>query len=81
MSREMYFLRDVGFIQPRSYQGFLDFTEQIEGANLVDFAEPTPIGWSCLALRKEEIPADWLRREQRANLRLADATRLGLHLE
>jgi hypothetical protein len=80
MSREMYFLRDIGFIQPCAHRGFLDFTEAIDGTNLVDFVEPTPIGWSCVALRANEVPADWLQSELRTNLRVDQARSLGLQL-
>lgn len=69
MSRELYFLRDIGFIQPR-HGDFAPFDASIDGANLVDLVEPTPIGWSCVRLRKSEIPQDWLRDDAlRWNLR------------
>jgi len=64
--REMYFLRDNGFIQPKS-SGFLDFNSSLHQQNLVDVAEPTPIGWSCIKLRKEEIPENML--QNTSNLR------------
>jgi hypothetical protein len=57
--REMYFLRDNGFIKPRS-GGFLDFNQSLHGRNLVEVAEPTPIGKNCIKLRKEEIPENML---------------------
>ncbi len=57
--REMYFLRDNGFIKPRS-GGFLDFSQGLHGRNLVEVAEPTPIGINCIKLRKEEIPENML---------------------
>ena len=52
--REMYFLRDNGFIRPKSKPGFLDFDDSLNGHNLVDVAEPTEIGWDAIKLRKEE---------------------------
>jgi hypothetical protein len=58
--REMYFLRDNGFIRPKSI-GFLDFNLGLSGSNLIDIAEPTPAGWSCVRLRKDEIPSDMLK--------------------
>ena len=55
----MYFLRDNGFIKPLS-GGFLDFNQGLHGRNLVEVAEPTPIGRLCIELRKEEIPENML---------------------
>ena len=55
--REMYFLRDNGFIRPKR-GGFLDFNRDLDGQNLVDIAEATPIGWFCIKLRKSEIPSN-----------------------
>jgi len=78
MSREMYFLRDIGFIQPRGHGGFLDFTDALNGANLAELVEPTPIGWSCIEMRKNEIPPEWLRDDLRTNLRIDEARSLGL---
>jgi Predicted nucleotide-binding protein containing TIR-like domain len=57
--REFYFLRDAGYIKPR-YGGFIDFDANLEGANVVDRAEPTPIGYLALRLRKGDIPQDML---------------------
>jgi len=56
--REFYFLRDNGFIKPRSGLTFVDFGPGIHGSNLADVAEPTPIGWGCVRLRKAEIPSN-----------------------
>jgi hypothetical protein len=52
--REFYFLRDAGHIKPR-YGGFIDFDANLEGANIVDRAEPTPIGYLAVRLRKGDI--------------------------
>ena len=52
--REMYFLRDNGFIEPTKSSGFLDFNASLEGRNLVEIAKLTPIGRSCVKLREEE---------------------------
>ena len=56
--REFYFLRDNGFISPKPGLSFLDFGPAIDGKNAVELAEPTPIGWECIRLRKAEIPSD-----------------------
>lgn len=53
--RELYFLRDHGFIQPRG-GGFLDFTEGKH--NVAAMAAPTPVGKSYVSLRKAEIPQE-----------------------
>jgi hypothetical protein len=50
--REMYYLRDNGFIQPVG-QGYLDFNEFIDGKDLIDMAKPTPIGEYYVKLREE----------------------------
>src|SRR6266496_5990779 len=42
--RELYFLRDNGFIKPRS-DSCVNFNHTLDQANLVEVAEPTPIGW------------------------------------
>jgi hypothetical protein len=63
--REMYFLRDHGFIRPN----FLVF-EELHGRNLVELAEPTEIGWTIIKLRKTEIPSDWLEAIKSPNLRI-----------
>ncbi len=58
--REMYFLRDNGFIRPKG-SGFLDFSEKNNHSNLVDIAEPTPIGMTFVRLRKDQIPSQMLK--------------------
>lgn len=70
-SREMYFLRDGGFIRPK-IGAFLDFNESIHENNLVDLAEPTEIGWFCIKLRKNEIPSIMV--QDQGNLRIDPAT-------
>ena len=71
MSREMYSLRDIGFIQPRPPRGgFLDFDDRLDGVNVAELVEPTPIGWSCIRLRKSDVPQDWFSDEHRHNLRM-----------
>ena len=67
--RELYFLRDNGFIQPRPGIAFVDFGAEIRGRNLVELAEPTPIGLECVRLRQSEIPSDM--RNDVANLRVS----------
>jgi hypothetical protein len=69
--REMYFLRDNGFIKPRG-SSFLDFDSSLHGRNLVDVAEPTPIGSDCVRLRIDEIPRQWL--EDKNNIRIDPST-------
>ena len=50
--REMYYLRDNGFIQPID-EGHLDFDSHIDGHDLIDIAKPTPIGEYYVRLREE----------------------------
>src|SRR5262245_4305559 len=66
--REMYFLRDNGFIRPRPGQPFLDFGPTLDRQNLAAIAEPTPIGWECVRLRKLDVPENM--RADAANLRV-----------
>lgn len=65
--REFYFLRDNGLIKPRSNIGFLDFGPGLNGHNLVEVAEVTPIGRMSVKLRQADIPANML--SDRQNLR------------
>ena len=46
--RELYFLRDNGFVEP----SFLEFNRDLDGQNLAAIAKPTPIGLTCIRLRK-----------------------------
>ncbi len=63
--RELYFLRDHGFIQPR-HGGFLNFFDGTH--NVAEMAEPTPIGRFYVSLRKDEIPPEM--RSDQSNLRV-----------
>jgi hypothetical protein len=56
--RELYFLRDHGYIQP-SGGGFLDFPDG--RYNVCDMAVPTPVGVEYVDLRKDEIPPEMLK--------------------
>jgi hypothetical protein len=68
--RELYFLRDHGFIRPKPPLDFLVF-EHLHGRNLVEVAEPTEIGWLCVTLRRADIPANMLDARNATNLRVA----------
>lgn len=57
--REFYFLRDAGYIKPR-FDGFIEFNEGLNGRNIADIAEATPIGRLCVKLRQSEIPPQML---------------------
>ena len=63
--REYYYLRDNGFIRPRT-GGFLEFDAKTP-VNVSAIAEPTEAGWLIVRLRKGEIPTDW--RNDDANFR------------
>lgn len=65
--REFYFLRDAGYIKPR-LDGFIEFNEGLNGRNIADIAEATPIGRLCVKLRQSEIPQEML--DDPNNLRL-----------
>src|SRR4051794_6416906 len=69
--REMYFLRDNGFIEPKG-RDFLSFDESVNQANLAEIAEPTPIGWLSVRLRKADIPGNMLG--DKRNLRIDPST-------
>jgi hypothetical protein len=78
MSRELYFLRDIGFIRPK-HGDFAPFDGRLDGRNLPDLLEPTPIGWSCIRLRRAEVPPEWIHDSTISlNLRKDVATELGL---
>jgi len=65
--REFYFLRDAGYIKPR-LDGFIEFNEGLNGRNVADVAEATPIGRLCVKLRQSEIPPQMLN--DASNLRV-----------
>jgi predicted nucleotide-binding protein len=67
--REYYFLRDTGLIEPRSGTGFLDFPDSGSSWNVAAVAKPTPIGWMCIKLRRQQIPSEMLDEKNRQNLR------------
>lgn len=58
--REMYFLRDNGFIMPKAL-GFVDFNSGINNSNLVENVTLTPIGKTCIRLRKDEVPVEMIK--------------------
>ncbi len=66
--REFYFLRDAGYIKPR-FDGFIEFNEGLNGRNIAEIAEATPIGRLCVKLRHSEIPQQMLNDAN--NLRLS----------
>jgi hypothetical protein len=68
--REFYFLRDTGLIQPKPGIPFLDFGESAPW-NVAAVAQPTPIGWMYVKLRRKDIPANML--EDLHNLRVDPA--------
>jgi len=55
--REMYFLRDHGFIQPRD-GSFVDFVDDGREYNVAGMAATTPVGELYVKLRKNEIPPE-----------------------
>jgi hypothetical protein len=65
--REFYFLRDAGYIKPR-FDGFIEFNESVNGRNIADVAEATPIGRLCVKFRQSEIPPQML--DDASNLRV-----------
>ena len=57
----MYVLKDLGFIHPKSPHKSLEFYEELDKKNLVEFAEPTDLGRSTVQLHKNEIPPELLK--------------------
>lgn len=70
--REFYFLRDNGFIMPKS-RAFIEF-DQNTPHNVCEVAAPTPIGWTFIKLRFAEVPKDWLTAEKAPNLAVDPST-------
>jgi hypothetical protein len=70
--RELYFLRDSGFIQPKA-GAFLDFGQNTP-RNLCAIATPTPVGWHFIKLRQHEIPDEWLTSQTKPNLAVDPST-------
>jgi hypothetical protein len=79
MTRELYFLRDIGFIRPTAGE-FPAFETMRDGENLSRLITPTPIGWSCLKLRSGEVPrGEWVTNPvTRPNLRVDIAASIGV---
>jgi hypothetical protein len=50
-SREMYFLRDAGYIRPSPGRDFLDFNTNMQGQDLASICELTPIGEIVVEIR------------------------------
>ena len=48
--RQMYYLSDNGYIQPKS-SAFLIFDDNLDGKNLIDVAKLTPVGEFLVSLR------------------------------
>ena len=65
------FLRDAGYIKPR-FEGFIEFNEGLNGRNIVEIAEPTPIGRLCVKLRQSEIPQQMLSDVNNLRLSLSE---------
>ncbi len=74
--REFYYLKNRGFIGPET----LEFDERLNRTNIAERARPTEIGKIYIALRKDDIPKDWLSAdpEKRRNLKIDVARDLGL---
>lgn len=72
--RELYFLRDNGSIQPKPGKGpeFLEFDESLDGQNLGEIAELTPIGWICLRLRQNEVAPEMVNNPANIKMKLSD---------
>jgi hypothetical protein len=58
--REIYFLKDNGFIRLKPQHERVEFDAQFADKNLVEVAEPTEAGWSIIRLRKEDTPKELL---------------------
>jgi hypothetical protein len=69
--REFYFLRDAGYIKPR-LNDFIEFHQGLDGKNIVDIAEPTPIGRLCVKLRQSEIPPQMLNDANNVRVKASD---------
>jgi hypothetical protein len=74
--RELYYLKDRGFIGPAT----LEFFGEMDGTNLVGKAMPTEIGRIYVRLRRADVPQDWLSADpsKRQNLKVDVARGLGL---
>ena len=76
--RELYYLKDRGFIGPQT----LEFFAEMDGSNLVGMAMPTEIGRIYVTLRRADVPQDWLSANpsKRQNLKVDVARGLGLEV-
>jgi predicted nucleotide-binding protein len=76
--RQLYFLKDRGFIEPPT----LEFFKELDGTNMVGKAIPTETGKMYVKLRKDDIPKDWLSTDpkKRSNLNTDVVLDLGFKL-
>ena len=76
--RQLYYLKDRGFIEPET----LEFFQDMDDTNLVGKAWPTEIGRIYAALRKGDISKEWLsvNPRSRQNLKVDVARGLGLEV-
>jgi predicted nucleotide-binding protein len=64
--REIYFLKDNGFLRLKPNHERVEFDERFADKNLVEVAEPTEAGWSVIKLFKKDIPKEL--RADKANI-------------
>jgi hypothetical protein len=74
--REFYFLKNRGFIEPET----VEFDERLHETNIAEKVWPTETGKLYIELRKKDVPPDWLSVENRNNLKIEIARKLGLTL-
>jgi hypothetical protein len=65
--REIYYLKDNGFIRSKPGHERVEFDRRFKDKNLVDVAEPTDAGWEVIRLRMKDIPEDLKRDEGNLN--------------
>ena len=64
IQREMYFLKDNGFIKPRTPHTSLEFNGHLNGVNLAEIVEPTELGWRIVKRHKKDIPSGLLQHKE-----------------
>jgi hypothetical protein len=58
-NREFYDLKHRGFIEAKPGK-FCEFYKELNGKNITENVQPTRIGLIYVKLRKEDIPKEWL---------------------
>jgi hypothetical protein len=72
VKRELYFLKDHGFIRMKKGFERIEFDENLKGKNLVKIAEVTESGWSIIRMKAKNSPEIILKCKENLRSNLPD---------